>query len=233
VLTLSGPGASEQKLNDLAQTGELGKFRYILLSTHCVADSERSMNSAVILSQDNLPDSAEPVPRNKPVFDGRLTAEEVLRDWKIDADLVTLSGCRSAIGKLEIGEGFIGFSQAFLLAGSRSVCVSLWKTDDGATALLMNRFHENLLGARADLKDRRPMPKADALAEAKKWLRSLPPSEALAAVASVIGGAARGQERPMRLAVPESPRATSSAPTDPPYAHPYYWAPFVLVGRPD
>jgi CHAT domain-containing protein len=60
-----------------------------------------------------------------PVFDGRLTAEEVLRSWHLDSELVTLSACQTALGKYERGEGFVGFAQALLLAGSRSVCLSL------------------------------------------------------------------------------------------------------------
>ena len=100
-----------------------------------------------------------------PIFDGRLTAEEVLEQWHLNADLVTLSACQTALGKYENGEGFVGFAQALILAGSRSVCLSLWKVDDTATALLMNRFYENLLGKREGLKG--PMKKAEALAEAK------------------------------------------------------------------
>ena len=76
---------------------------------------------------------------------------------------------RAALGKYEKGEGFVGFAQALILAGSRSVCLSLWKVDDTATALLMGRFYENLLGKREGLT--RPMPKGVALAEAKAWLR--------------------------------------------------------------
>ena len=48
--------------------------------------------------------------------------------------------------------------------------MSLWNVDDAATNLLMTRFYQNLLGRRPSLE--RSLPKAEALAEAKQWLRS-------------------------------------------------------------
>src|SRR4029077_15987081 len=104
-----------------------------------------------------LPDAAQEVLAGRPPPDGRLTAAEVLEFWKLDAELVTLSACESGLGREGGGEGLLGFAQAFLLAGARSLVLSLWKVDDAATALLMVRFYENLLGSRSGSK---PLPKA-------------------------------------------------------------------------
>jgi CHAT domain-containing protein len=140
---------------------------------------------------------------------------------------VTLSACQTALGKYEKGEGFVGFAQALILAGSRSVWLSLWKVNDAATALLMERFYQNLLGKREGLKA--PLPKAGALAEAKDWLRKLSRKEALKRAASLTEGVERGLRPKLPpLAVPPSPPAVASG--DCPYAHPYYWAAFVLIG---
>ena len=49
--------------------------------------------------------------------------------------------------------------------------LSLWKVDVRATALLMTRSYQNLLGKREG--SSKPMPKAAALDEAKRWLREL------------------------------------------------------------
>ena len=57
-----------------------------------------------------------------------------------------LSACDTGLGKFSGGEGYLGFSQALFLAGGRSLLLSLWQVDDAATALLMTRFYENLLG---------------------------------------------------------------------------------------
>src|SRR5262249_57840559 len=76
---------------------------------------------------------------HKPAYDGRLTVREIQRSWELKAELVTLSACETALGRQAGGEGFVGFTQALLMSGARSVGLSLWKVDDRATALLMRR----------------------------------------------------------------------------------------------
>jgi tetratricopeptide (TPR) repeat protein len=235
-LVLADSEASEQRLYDLAKSGELGKYRYLHLATHGTVDDRFPLRSAIILSRDALPDPDKQLDAGLPVFDGRLTAEEVLRQWHLNADLVTLSACQTALGKYESCEGYVGFAQALILAGSRSVCLSLWKVDDTATALLMNRFYENLLGKRDGLKG--PMGKADALAEAKSWLRGLSRDEAAQRAAKMSDGVARGKRPKLPPVLPAEAkeaetREKASTDRDRPYAHPYYWAAFVLIGDPD
>jgi tetratricopeptide (TPR) repeat protein len=223
--------ASEQNLDALAQSGELGKYRYLHLATHGEVDDTVSLRSAVILSRNTLPDPQKQLLAGKPVYDGRLTGEEMLRTWQLDCDLMTLSACQTALGKYERGEGFMGFAQALLICGSRSVCLSLWKVDDAATALLMQRFYANLLGKREGLTA--PFNKAEALREAKEWLRGLSRAEALRMAAEVSQGVERGKGRPRQKLLPPLPETTAAAKDDRPYAHPYYWAAFVLIGDPD
>jgi tetratricopeptide (TPR) repeat protein len=223
--------ASEEHLDELASSGALGRYRYLHLATHGEVDDGFALRSAVILARDTLPDPQQQLLVGKPVYDGRLTAEEILRSWNLNSELVTLSACQTALGKYERGEGFVGFAQALLLCGSRSVCLSLWKVDDGATAMLMQRFYANLLGKREGLKA--PMPKAAALREAKEWLRSLSREEALRVAAEVSQGVERGKGRPKGKLLPPLPEAGPAEKEDRPYGHPYYWAAFVLVGNPD
>jgi tetratricopeptide (TPR) repeat protein len=229
-LVLLDAEASEQKLDALAAAGALGKYRYVHLATHGEVDNSRPLRSAVILSRDDLPDPQKQLLAGKPVYDGRLTAEEMLRSWNLEAELVTLSACETALGKYERGEGCVGFAQAMILCGSRSVCLSLWQVDDAATALLMQRFYANLLGKRDGLKA--PLPKAEALAEAKRWLRTLPREQALKQAAALYQGIERSKGRPKLPVLPELPKPTPEAKEDCPYAHPYYWAAFVLTGDP-
>jgi CHAT domain-containing protein len=226
-LVLTGSQASEQRLNDLARTGKLGRYRFLHLATHGSVDDRFPLRSAIILSRDLLPGHGKQLDAGLPVLDGRLTAEEVLRQWHLNAELVTLSGWQSGLGKYERGEGFVGFAQALLLAGSRSVCLSLWKVDDTATALLMVRFYENLLGKRERLKG--PMGKAAALTEAKAWLRGLTRNEAMKRAAKMSDGVVRGPGPQLPAAVVP----VAGGKEDRPYAHPYYWAAFVLIGDPD
>ena len=146
--------------------------------------------------------------------------------WQLDADLVTLSACETALGPYGGGEGLLGFSQVLLHKGARSLLLSLWKVDDTATALLMTRFYENWLGKRKDLRE--PMPKAEALREAKSWLRTLPRWERDNLAADLVKGELRGTVVEGKPVV-QLPKGRA----DEPYAHPRYWAAFILLGDPE
>ena len=63
----------------------------------------------------------------------------------IRAKLVVLSCCHSARGKTSIAEGVVGIARAFLGSGARSVLMSLWAVDDGATKAFMNIFYKSLI----------------------------------------------------------------------------------------
>jgi CHAT domain-containing protein/tetratricopeptide (TPR) repeat protein len=222
---LTDSDASEQRLRALQDSGELSKFRYLHIAAHGEANDAAAFQSALILSQDQSP--TDEIAADATTFDGRLTAREILDTWTLDADLVTLSACESGLGHEGGGDGLLGFAQALLLAGSRSICLSLWKVDDTATALLMDRFYQNLLGKRPGLSA--PMPKAEALAEAKQWLRDLPGDKAAQLSAQFAANVSRGAGRKTLPLLP--PPVESADPT--PYSHPRFWAAFVLIGDPD
>jgi tetratricopeptide (TPR) repeat protein len=217
---LLGTDASESELDHLAAANELKQFAFIHLATHGVINEAIPQLSAVILTQSGLPDPLDQVLNQKPVFDGRLLVREIQRTWDLKAELVTLSACNTALGREAGGEGFVGFTQALLMSGARSVCLSLWKVDDTATALLMTRFYQNLLGKRDGLSN--PMPKAEGLREAKMWLRGLTRESADAATLELNHFSRSGLHR-------EAGRYIG----DHPYEHPHFWAAFVLVGDPD
>jgi CHAT domain-containing protein len=161
--------------------------------------------------------------------DGRITAEQIVRTWELDADLVVLSACESGLGRYAEGEGYLGFAQALFVKGAHSLVLSQWQVDDKATALLMTRFYQNLLGQRSGLSQ--PLPKAAALDEAKRWLRELTADEIHGELAALD----RGPERPLAQVDGSAPRDPSSPPGPTgvrPYAHPYYWAAFLLIGDP-
>jgi len=171
---LLGPEATEQELVRLAESGELGEFGAIHVATHALVDDERPERSALVLSQVDLPDPLEAAMAGTRIYDGLVTAKEIVSEWDLNADLVTLSACETGLGKEVMGEGYVGFAHAFLQAGARSLLVSLWKVEDTATSLLMRRFYENWRGEYAGERNGRtgePMTKADALREAKSWLR--------------------------------------------------------------
>ncbi len=71
--------------------------------------------------------------------DGRLLADEIY-DLRLDADLVVLSACRTALGPVE-GDGVIGFARAFLAAGARSVVATQWDVSDRVSYEVMRQFY--------------------------------------------------------------------------------------------
>ena len=228
---LLGADASEHELDRLATSNELSQFGFIHLATHGVVDEAIPERSAVILTQTDLPDPLTQVLNHKPAFDGRLSVREIQRGWDLKAELVTLSACETALGRDAGGEGFVGFTQALLMSGTRSVCLSLWKVDDTATALLMQRFYANMLGRRPGLTG--PMPKAEALREAKAWLRGSRRSEVLALTAEISGGVERSKGGKSRQPVDLAAAVPLGGDNDRPYESPHFWAAFVLAGDPD
>jgi CHAT domain-containing protein len=104
-------------------------YSMIHFAAHAVANAESPLNSAIILSRMN--------------GEYKLYAEEVLRQ-PLQAELVTISACRSAGAKSYAGEGLVGFTWAFMQAGARNVVAGLWDADDEATAELMGDFYGNL-----------------------------------------------------------------------------------------
>jgi len=159
---LLGPTASEKRITGLAVSDDLGGFDIIHFATHALVDRQRPYCSALVLSQLER-DDTDAASCEEPANDGRLTGAEIAAQWELTADLVTLSACETGLGRgMDSGEGVIGFAYPFLQTGARSVLVSLWKVDDRATALFMERFYDEWLQGES---------KAAALRNARKWLR--------------------------------------------------------------
>ncbi len=120
---LIGERANENNFRKLS-----GAARILHIATHGVVDNVNPMYSHVLLAEED------------PNHDGRLEAWEIA-DMDINADLVTLSACETAGGKFSQGEGIVGLSWAFFIAGCRSALVSQWKVESRGTAELMIEFY--------------------------------------------------------------------------------------------
>ncbi|MEM9526406.1 MAG: CHAT domain-containing protein, partial [Bacteroidota bacterium] len=103
------------------------KYSMLHLATHAISSEVEGLNSRVYL----LDDAAEPV---------SLRAADVSLQ-PLRAELVTLSACETGGGGLNIVEGRVGLTKAFIAAGARSVVASNWAVDDHATAELMDYFY--------------------------------------------------------------------------------------------
>src|SRR5207245_9104544 len=98
---------------------------------------------------------------NDPTDDGLLEAREVMQ-LTLHADLVVLSACQTARGRIGAGEGIIGMSWAFFVAGVPTMVASQWKVDSASTAKLMIDFHKRL----KEETPTKPRTKASALQQA-------------------------------------------------------------------
>jgi len=114
------------------KTETLADYRYLHFAAHGYFDEERPSRSGIALAFNSADGE-----------DGVLQANEIAQ-LKLNADLVTLSACRSGLGSVMAGEGVMGLSRAFLDAGAQGLMVSLWNVNDEATATLMKSFYRNL-----------------------------------------------------------------------------------------
>ena len=97
-------------------------YRYLHFALHALVSDQRPERTALVLA------------------DGRLDLPAI-RALDLDADLVTLSACETALGHRLRGEGVIGLPYAFLAAGARGVVVTLWRVSDRAAAHFMEEFY--------------------------------------------------------------------------------------------
>jgi CHAT domain-containing protein len=143
--------------------------------------------------------------------DGRLEVREIF-GMDLKANLVVLSACETGLGKLSSGDELVGLTRAFIYAGTPSVVASLWNVEDSSTAALMASFYKNL----------KTMSKVESLRQAQLALiRGEARSDLLARRG--IGGVGKLGEVP-------APNSQSPTPNSISTSHPYFWAPFILVG---
>ena len=151
-----GPDAREDRVK-----AEARKFGILHLATHGIIDDASPMYSHLVLSQTD---------RN-PNEDGLLEAWEMM-NLNLKAELVVLSACETARGRVAPGEGVIGMSWALFVAGCPTAVVSQWKVDSSSTTELMLEFHKRL--TRATQGKRGPMNGAASLREAALKLLHMP-----------------------------------------------------------
>jgi len=128
-----------------------------------------------------------------------------------DTELLTLSACETGMsGEASNGREVDGLGTTALGKGAKAVISTLWEVDDASTGALMADFYKRWAGG-----DGKVM-KAEALREAQLDLlrgKVTPQSEASGRGFGVVENESRGQGAPAG------------------YTHPYYWAPFVLMGN--
>ncbi|HYR27717.1 MAG TPA: CHAT domain-containing protein, partial [Thermoanaerobaculia bacterium] len=125
---LTGAEATESALKEHA-----GEFDVLHIAAHAVTDDAQPLYSAIMLAPDPSREGE----------DGILEAREITR-LPLRARLAVISACSTAQGKVRPGEGIIGLSWAFLVAGCPTIVASQWRVPSASTARLMIEFHREL-----------------------------------------------------------------------------------------
>jgi CHAT domain-containing protein/tetratricopeptide (TPR) repeat protein len=138
---LRGEGAWEDRVRALAP-----RFGILHLATHGVVRDDDPFESWLLLA------GAAPAPGVSATAsgasaagagsDGRWTAREIAVE-QLNAGLVVLSACNTGLGKVT-GDGVVGLSRAFLVAGASSLVASLWRVSDVVASFQMEAFYRAL-----------------------------------------------------------------------------------------
>ena len=144
----TGAAASERRVREAS----LERFGVIHFATHGLLSQRNPSRSALLLAADGQ-------------GEGLLTAREIYR-LRLKSDLVVLSACQTARGRILAGEGVQGLAQAFFHAGARSVVASLWDVNDRRAERLMRAFYGHLADGES---------KTDALAHSKREVLAAEP----------------------------------------------------------
>jgi CHAT domain-containing protein/tetratricopeptide (TPR) repeat protein len=127
----------EEALEEILKSKNCGQYKNIHFATHGFVDDRVPALSGLLLAPSRKPDGE----------DGFLRLNEIF-PLHLNARLVTLSACETALGKEVRGEGMIGLTRAFFYAGAQSVMASLWMVSDQSTAILMRDFYKEYVKGR-------------------------------------------------------------------------------------
>ena len=126
------------------------RYKVLHFATHGLVVPAVPELSAVVLSQ---------FKKEQGVEDGYLRMGEIA-ELDIQADFVNLSACETGLGKIYGGEGVVGLTQSFLIAGANGLSVSLWQVADVSTSRFMVAMYESV--------QKKSMGYADAITEVKR-----------------------------------------------------------------
>ncbi|BAY91616.1 MULTISPECIES: CHAT domain-containing protein [unclassified Tolypothrix] len=134
-----------------------------------------------------------------------------IENWSLpNVDLVVLSACQTGLGdKLGNGQEILGLGYQIQLTGAKAAIASLWSVSDGGTQALMNVFYQVLRSGN--------LTKAEALQKAQ--------------IALITGNYAGVNKTAEIARVRNKSSRIISAGSANEFSHPFYWAPFILIGN--
>jgi CHAT domain-containing protein len=135
-LLIQNKDASEEKIFQLLNENRLSSYKVIHFACHALYDEVIPHNSALLLSEYAIP--------GNPKYDGYLDVLDII-GLNINADIVILSACETAKGKVFNGSSIIGLTRSFIIAGAKSVISTLWTVHDEAGKLFMIELYRKVM----------------------------------------------------------------------------------------
>ncbi len=150
--------------------------------------------------------------------DDALSARAIIGGLDLHADLVTLSACTSGVTHVVPGDELFGLQRALLYAGAPAVVCALWEVADVVALLVMEQFYLGL---------RQGRPAAEALRDAQVAVRAMTGRDLVAIIEDWRA------EQGLIALLDDLPSIAPELYDSCPFADPFHWAPFMLIGRPD
>ncbi|WP_199249964.1 CHAT domain-containing tetratricopeptide repeat protein [[Phormidium] sp. ETS-05] len=124
-----------EQATKVAVIDKMRNVRVVQIFAHGLLDDsgDKGIPGTIILAPSDPTDETD---------DGGLNAGEIL-GLKLSAEIVILTACSTGKGKIT-GDGVVGLSRCFVLAGVPSLIVSLWDIGAPAAKFLMAEFYQNL-----------------------------------------------------------------------------------------
>lgn len=167
VSSFNGREASEENLKKVRSPGILhvathGFFQSDVAVEESASETESDEVIQNPLFRSGLLFAGAGVDHASRTDDGILTAYEAMNLDLQNTELVCLSACETGLGDVQNGEGVYGLQRSFLVAGARSLLMSLWQVDDEATQQLMTSFYQGWMSG---------MPKSEAFRKAQQQMK--------------------------------------------------------------
>lgn len=132
--TLIGDKVTENRIKQYSREGKLAEYQVLHFATHGLIVPQVPELSALVLSQFKEEQEGE---------DGYLRMGEI-SELDLAADFVNLSACETGLGKIYGGEGVVGLTQSFIIAGANGLAVSLWQVADKSTSTFMAELYKKV-----------------------------------------------------------------------------------------
>lgn len=207
---LTGKILPDEKFSLADFKANLGRYKIVHIASHFSLNAGNESDSFLLLGEGKTPDE-------------RKLSLAAVRDQFaskfVGVELLTLSACNTAMsaGNKSNGLEVEGFGALAQRQGAKSVMATLWAVADPSTRDLMSNFYKNL-------EENAEISKAEALRKAQISLmlgknKFLTDAELARRSEAVRFGASQKN-------LPKFKKDENA-----PFAHPYYWSPFVLIGN--